>query len=52
MKIVQNILLTSLVIGLGVLLYGIINWIIFLNLIESPLPEDQEMIPDLEIVPE
>jgi len=34
----------------GMLGYGLINWIVFLNLIESPLPESEQEVPDLGIV--
>lgn len=52
MKQLKIALLAAFAAGLCVLLYGVINWITFLNLIESPLPESQEKVPDLEIVPE
>lgn len=46
-----KILFSSLLIaGLLVVGYGVINWITFLNIIEQPLDESEEKIPDLGIV--
>ena len=34
----------------GLVGYGVINWIVFLNVIEEQLPESEERVPDLGIV--
>lgn len=43
-------LIAALVLGLGVLGYGALNYWVFLNVIEDPLSEEQEAIPEPGII--
>ena len=46
--LVYGILLIMFLIGL----YGTLNYIMFMNFVESPLPESEEVVPDLNLAPE
>jgi hypothetical protein len=35
-----------------IVIYGVLNWVLFLNVIEAPLPEHEEKIPDLNLTKE
>lgn len=48
----QHVLLILGLTGLLVIGYGVANWIMFLNIVEAPLPEHEEKIPDFNFTEE
>lgn len=48
--LLTTITITLLTFGVLILGYGVANWVVFLNIIEEPLQESEEVIPDLGIV--
>ena len=50
MKILKTLFWVIVLIIVGTVGYGVINYLVFLNVVEEALPESEEKIPDLGIV--
>lgn len=50
MKILTTLFWVLVLFIVGTLGYGVINYLVFLNVVEEQLPESEERVPDLGIV--